>query len=155
MPVTTTNLLTLDFHGTLGGQVILRSYRGRTVMSNVHDYRNAVWSPAQKLNRLDVSKAIRRAIYALKDPKTYRYYKKRCKGLQTPYNLLTGEFMRQIKQEAAVRQQFIPAGKVILIGTNNTYTGSSPVPDIIRPGIGMTGSISQGTREMPVSTGFQ
>jgi hypothetical protein len=155
MPVTTTNLLTLDFHGTLGGQVILRSYRGRTVMSNVHDYRNAVWSPAQKLNRLDVSKAIRRAIYALKDPKTYRYYKKRCKGLQTPYNVAIGEFMRQIKQESAARQQFIPAGKVIPLGIDHSYTGPSVMPGFMESGIGVTGSVSQGRREIPVATGFQ
>ena len=155
MPVTTTNLLTLGFHGTLGGQVILRSYRGRTVMSNVHDYRNAVWSPAQKLNRLDFSKAIRRVIYALKDPKTYSYYKKRCKDLQTPYNVAIGDFMRQIKQEAAARQQFIPEGKVIRIGNNNTYKGPSLMPGIIGSVIGVMGSVSPGTREMPVATGFQ
>jgi hypothetical protein len=155
MSVSRTNLLTLGFHGTLGGHFILRSYRGISVMSNVHDYSEAVWSPAQKLNRLDFSKAIRWAKYALKDQKTYRYYKKRCKGAQTPYNVAIGERMRQIKQEAAARQQFIPEGKVIRIGNNNIYTGPSLVPDIIRPGIGMTGSVSHGTREMPVATGFQ
>ena len=155
MPTSTTNLLTLGFHGTLGGQVILRCINGISVMSNVHDYRNAVWSPAQKLNRLDFSKAIRWAKYALKDPKTYRHYKKRCKGAQTPYNVAIGEDMRRIKAETVARQQFIPAGKVIRLGIDHSYTGPSVKPGIIGSDIGVTGSVSPGTREIPVATGFQ
>jgi hypothetical protein len=155
MPTSTTNLLTLGFHGTLGGQVILRSYRGISVMSNVHDYRNAVWSPAQKRNRLDFSMAIRWAKYALKDPKTYRSYKKRCKGAQTPYNVAIGEYMRQLKQQAAARQQFIPEGKVIRYGISTNYECPSVMPGLMGSGIGVAGSVSPGTREIPVATGFQ
>ena len=155
MAITTTNLLILGLHGTLGGQVIFRTFKGRTVVSNVHDYSNALWSMAQKQNRSDFAKAIRWAKQALKDPKIYRYYKKRCKGAQTPYNVAIGEYMRLLKQQAAPQQQFIPAGNVILMGANNTYTGPSLVPGIMGSGIGVTGSVSAGKREMPVATGFQ
>ena len=155
MPTSTTNLLTLGFHGTLGGQVIFRRCKGKIVMSNVHDYTNAVWSIAQKLNRRDFSKAIRWAIQALKDPKVYRYYKKRCKGAQTPYNVAIGDYMRWLKQQAAAHQQFIPAGKVILIKSGNSYKGPSLMPGFPGSAIGVTGNVSSGTREMPVATGFQ
>ena len=107
------------------------------------------------LFRSDFSKAIRWANQALKDPKIYRYYKKRCKGAQTPYNVAIGEYMRKIKAETAARQQFITAGKVVLFGINKTYTGPSVKPGIIGSDIGVTGSVSPGTREIPVATGFQ
>jgi len=155
MPTSTTNLLILGFHGTLGGQVILRYFNGRSVMSNVHDYSNAVWSPAQKLNRLDFSRAIRWANYALKDEKTYRHYKKKCKKAQTPYNVAIGEYMRKIKAETGTRQPLIPDGKVIRYGINSSYTGPSVKPGTMGSDMRMTGSVCQGTREIPVATGFQ
>jgi len=155
MAITTTNLLLLGLHGKLGNQVIFRYWAGRAVVSNVHDYSNAVWSPAQKLNRLDFAKAVRWAKVALKDPKIYRHYKKRCKGGQTPYNVAIGDYMKRLKQETAARQQLIPDGKVIRYGINSSFTGPSGMPGLIGSDIGMTGSVSPGTREIPIATGFQ
>src|ERR1017187_9635071 len=128
MATTTTNLLVLGLHGKLGNQVIFRYWAGRAVVSNVHDYSNAVWSPAQKLNRWDFGMAVRWAKVALKDEKTYRHYKKRRKGAQTAYNVAIGEYIRQHKQEADAA---VPGGKVFRHGVNSSYFSPPARPGIM------------------------
>jgi hypothetical protein len=155
MAITTTNLLLLGLHGKLGNQVIFRSWAGRTVMSNVHDYSNAVWSPAQRQIRWDFGMAVRWAKVALKDEKTYRHYKKRRKGAQTAYNVAIGEYIRQQRQEADARQTFIPGGKVFRYGINSSYFSPPARPGIMGSDGRLNGSISGSTREVPVATGFQ
>ena len=152
MATTTTNLLLLGLHGKLGNQVIFRYWAGRAVMSNVHDYSNAVWSPAQKLNRLDFGMAVRWAKVALRDEKTYRHYKKKRKGAQTAYNVAVGEYIRQHRREAAA---VVPGGKVMHFGLNNSYFSPPARPGIMGSDGRLNGSISGTTVEVPVATGFQ
>jgi hypothetical protein len=152
MPITTTNILLLGLHGKLGDQVIFRCVAGKTIVSNIHDYSNAVWSPAQKQNRWDFGMAVRWAKVALKDEKTYRHYKKMRKGGQTAYNVAVGEWIRKHRQTLDAS---VPDGKVMRYGVNGSYFSLPARPGILGTDSRLNGSISGTTVEVHVATGFQ
>jgi hypothetical protein len=91
----TDNLMLRGQHGKFGNQLILRTFKnGQTYMSNIHDYRNAVWSVAQVKNRVKFRMAVKWAKKVFKDEKALRYYKKKARGNLTAYNVAIGDYMK-------------------------------------------------------------
>ena len=97
MSVSRTNILTQGYHGKLGNQLVLRYFGGRSVMSNVADYSNRVWSQPQISNRYKFREAVRWAKYRLKDEKILRHYRKRAKGGQNAYNAAIADYMKNLR----------------------------------------------------------
>jgi hypothetical protein len=80
--------------------MIIRTWAGRTVVSNIHNYANAKWTKAQVANRDHFRLAVKWAKSVLSNEKVYRYYKKKAKGAQTAYNVAIGDYMKHLKLQS-------------------------------------------------------
>jgi len=97
MATSTKNVITKGYHGKFGDQLIFRFFAGRSVISNVHNYKNKVWSKKQREIRLLFRLAVIWAKEQLRDEKKKRYYKKRAKGAQTANNVAIADYMRNMR----------------------------------------------------------
>jgi len=125
MATTKTNVITKDYHGKFADQIILRSFAGRTVMSNIHDYSNMVWSLRQRENRSYFRLAVIWAKTVLADEKTYRYYKKKAKGAQTAYNMAISDYMKHRNLMIDMSQCTVGEGGKICFKMNHHFGASS------------------------------
>jgi hypothetical protein len=92
MAITTTNIITRATHGRMGN-VIFRSFAGKTVMSAVPDYSIIRWSNLQKKNRMRFRDAMVWARRTLSDPVKYSYYQKKAKPGQTVWNAALSDYL--------------------------------------------------------------
>jgi len=88
------NALTREYRGKFGQDFILRIRNGVSIMYKLHDYRNKVWTEPQQINRIYFAKAVNWALTALRDERTYRYYKMRRRGAQTVVNVAVGDYIK-------------------------------------------------------------
>lgn len=88
-------------HGLKGkiGNLIFRFWANRSIVSVVPDYRNIVWSKAQKANRRRFHDAMEWAKKILEDPKIRAYYRKKAKASQTIWNVAVADYMKKLRVE--------------------------------------------------------
>ena len=101
----TDNLMLRGQRGKVGDQVILRTFKdGQTYMSNVHNYRDAVWTEKQEKNRQIFRRAVKHADRLLKDEKSLHYYQKKGRGAKTARSVAIGDYMIHHKLTADMSQ---------------------------------------------------
>ena len=140
MSVTCTNPIICGLHGKLGDQVIIRTWAGRTVVSNIHDYTNAKWTEAQVANRDKFCLAVKWAKSILSNEKVYRYYKKKAKGAQTAYNVAIGDYMKHLKLQSDFSQYGGAEGGRIRFSLDSIFGASSVTVSLISGGNHVTES---------------
>ena len=92
MATSDSNMLTFGYSGKIGN-MILRHFGGRSVLSKAPDFENVKWSKAQKANRKRFSQAMQWARKAMNDPELREFYKKKAKRNQTAWNAAVSDFM--------------------------------------------------------------
>ena len=103
-------------------------------MSNVHDYRDMVWSQAQVENRRNFSMAVKWAKSVMTDERIYLYYKKKAKGAQTPYNVAIGDYMKQLKLKVDLGSYRAGEGGTVTFRMKHFFGESSVSISLLGPG---------------------
>ena len=140
MAKTRENALTMGYHGMFGQDFIFKFRDGVSILCKIADYSKIVWTPAQRQNRINFRLAVDWAKTALKDEKTYRYYKKKVKGWQTPYNLAIGDYMKNIKLKCNLSQYDRIRGGNIHLEMPYQFGASSATVSLYGPGGRVIGS---------------
>jgi hypothetical protein len=99
MAVSFNNVITKNYHGRVG-DIVLRWFGGRSVMSKRQDCSKVVRSPAQLANQDRFRKAVIFGKAANKDPERHEFYRKRKKSNQSAYNAAVSDCMLKPKVEA-------------------------------------------------------
>ncbi|MGA3013844.1 MAG: hypothetical protein ABSD71_07390 [Bacteroidales bacterium] len=99
MAISYDNQVTKFYHGRVG-DIVLRWFGGRSVMSKRPDCSKVVRSPAQLANQDRFRKAVKFGKAANKDPERHEFYRKRKKSNQSAYNAAVSDFLLKPKVEA-------------------------------------------------------
>ena len=99
MAISYNNQITKFYHGRVG-DIVLRWFGGRSVMSKRPDCSKVVKSPAQLANQDRFRKAVIYGKAANKDPERHELYRKRKKSNQSVYNAAVSDCMLKPKVAA-------------------------------------------------------
>ena len=99
MAISYNNQITKYFHGRVG-DIILKDYGGKSVMTKRPDCSKVVRSERQLDNNDLFRKAVKYGQYAIRTPDLFKYYTKIKKNNQSAYNAAVSDFLLRPKVEA-------------------------------------------------------
>jgi len=99
MAISFNNLITKYFSGRVG-DIVLRNYGGKSVMSKRPDCSKVIRSERQSANNDRFKKAVKYGQYAIRTPELLKQYTKIKKSNQSAYNAAVSDFLLHPKIEA-------------------------------------------------------
>jgi hypothetical protein len=99
MAISFNNLITKYFSGRVG-DIVLRNYGGKSVMSKRPDCSKVIRSERQSANNDRFKKAVKYGQYAIRTPELLKHYTKIKKSNQSAYNAAVSDFLLHPKIEA-------------------------------------------------------
>ena len=99
MAISFNNLITKYFSGRVG-DIVLKNYGGRTVMSKRPDCSKVIRSERQSANNDRFKKAVKYGQYAIRTPELLAFYTKIKISNQSAYNAAVSDFLLHPKVEA-------------------------------------------------------
>jgi hypothetical protein len=99
MAVSFNNVITKNYHGRVG-DIVLRWFGGRSVMSKRPDCSKVIRSERQLANNDRFKKAVKYGQYAIRTPELLKHYRKIKKSNQSAYNAAVSDFLLNPKVEA-------------------------------------------------------
>lgn len=119
MAIVTNNMFTQGLTGTIGGDMVFRTFRGKTVVSIKPSQGGPVKeSASQRANRDRFRQATVYAKAAMADAQKKSYYQRRARKLKLPnaYTAAITDYMRRPKLEQVDRKRYKgKAGNVIVV----------------------------------------
>lgn len=95
MAIANLNALFKELKGALGKQIVIKQYKGKTVISAYPSPSKKKPTKLQKAYRDDFAKAVKYAQGILNDPKKKKAYEKKTAAGQTVYNYAIAEYKKK------------------------------------------------------------
>ena len=96
MAISDINVITHGYHGKIGN-VVIRRWAGKSVISSLPSTCFRKWSKAQKENRGHFRDAMSWARETLQDPVRHDHYRKKAKRGQTAWNAAVSDYLKGLR----------------------------------------------------------
>ena len=100
MAISDINVITHGYHGKIGN-VVIRRWAGKSVISSLPSTCFRKWSKAQKENRRHFRDAMLWARETLQDPVRHDHYRKKAKRGQTAWNAAVSDYLKGLRIDHA------------------------------------------------------
>ena len=95
MAIANLNALFKELKGALGKQIVIKQYKGKTVVTAYPTASKKKPSKLQSIYRDDFAKAVKYAQEIINDPKKKKAYEKKTAPGQTVYNFAIAEYKKK------------------------------------------------------------